>query len=225
MTARSLHRTRPAAALLVASLVAAACVAASGEPPAASSAGSTTPAPDPPTTIPDPGTGEAPLPFLVPDRFPIAPERAPLGVDIAPLAAPPSPQPVADPYRPIAPAAGIMNLDHLVFVVQENRSFDHYFGTFPGADGIPTNADGRPDVCLPDPARPRVCQRPYHDRNLFDAGGPHGEFASEVSIAGGSHERASCAPSASRGTDARRPRRRLRVPARAPDRTGLARPT
>ena len=31
-------------------------------------------------------------------------------------------------------------LEHLIFIVQENRSFDHYFGTYPGADGIPTNA-------------------------------------------------------------------------------------
>ena len=37
----------------------------------------------------------------------------------------------------VDPGAGIDNLDHLIFIVQENRSFDHYFGTFPGADGIP----------------------------------------------------------------------------------------
>ena len=42
----------------------------------------------------------------------------------------------------IDPAAGIMNLDHLIIVVQENRSFDHYFGTFPGADGLPRAPDG-----------------------------------------------------------------------------------
>jgi len=29
------------------------------------------------------------------------------------------------------------HLKHLIFIVQENRSFDHYFGTFPGADGRP----------------------------------------------------------------------------------------
>ena len=32
----------------------------------------------------------------------------------------------------VDPDAGIMNLDHLIFIVQENRSFDHYFGTYPG---------------------------------------------------------------------------------------------
>ena len=35
--------------------------------------------------------------------------------------------------------------------MQENRSFDSYFGTFPGADGIPMQ-DGKPAVCIPDPA-------------------------------------------------------------------------
>jgi phospholipase C len=31
-------------------------------------------------------------------------------------------------------------LDHFVYIIQENISFDHYFGTFPGADGIPLGA-------------------------------------------------------------------------------------
>ena len=42
----------------------------------------------------------------------------------------------------VDPDAGIMNLDHLIFIVQENRSFDSYFGTFPGADGL-SRAHGR----------------------------------------------------------------------------------
>jgi phospholipase C len=71
----------------------------------------------------------------------------------------------------IDPSLGIFNLDHLIFVVQENRSFDHYFGTFPGADGIPRNEDGF-TVCNPDPTIGDRCRRPYHDTNLFDAGGP-----------------------------------------------------
>jgi phospholipase C len=68
-------------------------------------------------------------------------------------------------------------------VVQENRSFDHYFGTFPGADGIPRNPDGSFDVCQPDPLGP--CRTPYHDRNTFDQGGPHSEYGSELAIDGG----------------------------------------
>ena len=32
---------------------------------------------------------------------------------------------------------GIHKIKHVVVIMQENRSFDSYFGTFPGADGIP----------------------------------------------------------------------------------------
>ena len=51
--------------------------------------------------------------------------------------------------------------------MQENRSFDHYFGTYPGADGIPQN------VCLFDPGI-QDCVKPYHDPNDVNVGGPHG---------------------------------------------------
>src|SRR5262244_4548347 len=30
---------------------------------------------------------------------------------------------------------GIKRIKHVVFIVKENRTFDNYFGTFPGADG------------------------------------------------------------------------------------------
>jgi phospholipase C len=30
---------------------------------------------------------------------------------------------------------GLNKIDHVVFIVKENRTFDNYFGTFPGADG------------------------------------------------------------------------------------------
>ena len=100
------------------------------------------------------------------------------------LATAPSPEhrPIAlaaeQPAAEVDPALGIFNLDHVIFVVQENRSFDHYFGTFPGADGIPQH------VCLPDPKRHR-CARPYHDTNTIDQGGPHGEIASTIDINAG----------------------------------------
>src|SRR5262249_17763159 len=29
---------------------------------------------------------------------------------------------------------------HVIIIMQENRSFDEYFGTYPGADGIPMQA-------------------------------------------------------------------------------------
>lgn len=33
---------------------------------------------------------------------------------------------------------GPMPLSHFVYIIQENITFDHYFGTFPGANGIPS---------------------------------------------------------------------------------------
>ncbi len=66
---------------------------------------------------------------------------------------------------------GIHKIQHVIVVMQENRSFDDYFGTYPGADGIPSAGD-RPTVCIPDPRRAR-CVRPFHDPNLVDIGGPH----------------------------------------------------
>ena len=106
------------------------------------------------------------------------------GIDISSLLDPPTLQPPPDRSRPFDPGSGIFNLDHLVFIVLENRSFDHYFGTYPGADGFPRDANGQIDVCQPDPAT-GVCHRPFHDTNFFDEGGPHGEEGSLISIDGG----------------------------------------
>ena len=57
---------------------------------------------------------------------------------------------------PIDPA--IHKIRHVVVIMQENRSFDSYFGTYPGADGIPM-LNGVPTVCVPDPLN-GGCQRP-----------------------------------------------------------------
>jgi phospholipase C len=65
-----------------------------------------------------------------------------------------------------------------VVIMQENRSFDSYFGTFPGADGIPAN------VCVPDPAN-GGCDKPFHDPNDVNGGGPHGASNATADIAGG----------------------------------------
>src|SRR5262245_28383439 len=75
------------------------------------------------------------------------------------------------------------HLKHLVFIVQENRSFDHYFGTFPGANGIPMR-NGRPTVCAPDPISGR-CLPPYHTIRQLQQGGPHNERFSEMDVNGG----------------------------------------
>lgn len=68
-------------------------------------------------------------------------------------------------------------------IVQENRSFDSYFGTYPGADGIPMR-HGKPIVCVSDPSE-YDCQRPYHDRSLANFGGPHSALSAVADIHGG----------------------------------------
>ena len=45
---------------------------------------------------------------------------------------------------------GIKKIRHVIVIMQENRSFDSYFGTYPGADGLPAK-DGHFTVCVPDP--------------------------------------------------------------------------
>src|SRR5262245_43523231 len=75
------------------------------------------------------------------------------------------------------------HLKHLVFIVQENRSFDHYFGTFPGADGFPMR-NGRINVCIPDPIAGH-CVRPFHSKSQLQQGGPHDEPASKADVNGG----------------------------------------
>jgi phospholipase C len=77
-----------------------------------------------------------------------------------------------------------LHLDHLIFIVQENRSFDHYFGTYPGADGIPMTPDGKPKPCIPDPILGH-CVRPYHSSNQLAEGGPHAQRHSIADVDGG----------------------------------------
>jgi phospholipase C len=78
----------------------------------------------------------------------------------------------------IAPATGIHKIRHVVVIMQENRSFDSYFGTFPGADGIP------PGVCVPDPVN-GGCVAPFHDSADMNYGGPHGMSNAVADIDGG----------------------------------------
>ena len=76
---------------------------------------------------------------------------------------------------PAVAAQGIHKIKHVVIIMQENRSFDNYFGTYPGADGIPMR-HGVPIACIPDPMR-HDCKRPYHDTKDVDNGGPHRQLA------------------------------------------------
>ncbi len=74
--------------------------------------------------------------------------------------------------------AGIHKIQHVVIIMQENRSFDTYFGTYPGADGIPHG------VCVPDPAT-SGCVAPFHDAADKNFGGPHGAPAFTADVDGG----------------------------------------
>ena len=67
-------------------------------------------------------------------------------------------------------------IQHVIIIMQENRSFDSYFGTFPGANGIPMTDAGVPLVCIPildggawDFAD---CVKPFHDPHNYNGGGP-----------------------------------------------------
>src|ERR1700686_4800569 len=70
-----------------------------------------------------------------------------------------------------ADASNIPQLQHIIIIMQENRSFDSYFGTYPGADGIPMH-NGHPTICNPDPIS-HQCVYSFHQTNLIAAGGPH----------------------------------------------------
>jgi phospholipase C len=106
----------------------------------------------------------------------------------------------------------IHKIRHVIIIMQENRSFDTYFGTFPGADGIPMR-NGVPAVCVPDPTA-NNCVRPYYDANDRNRGGPHSAKAAVAAIDGGKmdgfitvaeHGRRGCrdvnAPSCGSGTE------------------------
>ncbi len=80
--------------------------------------------------------------------------------------------------------SGIHKIRHIVIIMQENRSFDSYFGTFPGALGFPRNRAGQITVCVPDPLR-HTCVRPYYNPQDINAGGPHMAVDAAEDIHGG----------------------------------------
>ncbi len=86
---------------------------------------------------------------------------------------------------PVLPglAAARLKIKHVVIIMQENRSFDTYFGTYPGADGFPTK-DGKFTVCSPDPLT-GACVYPYHNSADVNFGGPHAVGAALADIQGG----------------------------------------
>lgn len=83
--------------------------------------------------------------------------------------------------RPVDP--NIHKIQHVIVLDMENRSFDSYFGTYPGADGIPMR-NGTPAVCSPDP-RTHTCTPPYIDHADSNSGGPHNAANNGPDVAGG----------------------------------------
>ena len=84
-----------------------------------------------------------------------------------------------------APAsAGLSKIQHVIVIMQENRSFDHYFGMYPGADGIPVDGSGNPSVCVNDPVSGQ-CVYPWHDATDITNGGPHGARSANNDINNG----------------------------------------
>lgn len=57
---------------------------------------------------------------------------------------------------PPAVPPGFEIVRHVVWIIQENHSFDNYFGTYPGADGFP------PTTCSPKLPGSRECVAPFH---------------------------------------------------------------
>jgi len=121
---------------------------------------------------------------------PAAPKKGkpaqPAGLEAAPTAPAAEAMPTAPAKTPENPQQTVFLKDkikHIIIIMQENRSFDQYFGTYPGADGIPMQ-NGVPTVCVNDP-QTNQCVKPYHDPQDVNAGGPHSESSAKRDINGG----------------------------------------
>jgi phospholipase C len=91
----------------------------------------------------------------------VAAAAAAFAIALAPLGPASASSSASAPGRePVTP------IHHFVVLLQENHTFDNYFGTYPGADGFPKN------TCVPvNPAEGRTpCIRPFHigNRSITD---------------------------------------------------------
>ena len=80
----------------------------------------------------------------------------------------------------VAPGSGSAgNIQHIVFIVKENRSFDNYFGTFPGANGATTAKISTGSIITlghtPDPASHDI-GHVWHDAHIAVDGGQMDRF-------------------------------------------------
>jgi len=77
----------------------------------------------------------------------------------AQVAAPPARESAASKEAARGEAAApsrFSKIQHVIWIMQENHSFDNYFGTYPGADGPP------PTTCLPTKPGSKRCVAPFH---------------------------------------------------------------
>ena len=115
------------------------------------------------------------------------------------------------------PTSGIGKIRHVVVIMQENRSFDSFFGTYPGADGIPAR-NGQFTVCVPDP-RTKGCDKPYHDPSLVNGGAGHNMTEGAADIDGGKMDGfvKTAEEQPSRGCSATNPPTPVCLPSSTPD--------
>lgn len=94
-----------------------------------------------------------------------------------------APSPAPAPAASDQPTLLRDKIKHVIVIMQENRSFDTYFGTYPGADGIPMQ-NGVPTICSPDP-QTKQCIKPYHNPEDVNSGGPHAAASATADVNGG----------------------------------------
>ena len=80
---------------------------------------------------------------------------------------------------------GIHKIRHVVIIMQENRSFDSYFGTYPGADGIPGLVGNPGSVPCSVDQTTGTCVESYHSTADVNYGGPHTTADALADISGG----------------------------------------
>jgi phospholipase C len=83
--------------------------------------------------------------------------------------------------NPVSAPTPTTPIQHVVVLMQENHTFDNYFGTYPGADGIPAG------VCMPrDPANPSAgCVTSYHLPSHRTIDLSHGTDVAAIALNGG----------------------------------------
>lgn len=113
---------------------------------------------------PSPCPSPTPAPSQSPSPAPSAPQvsQSPVPSIIASATPPLSGTPTPTGTQ----SAGIHKIQHIIIIMQENRSFDTYFGTYPGAEGFP------PTYCAPNPTTGH-CVKPFHLTADLNKGGPH----------------------------------------------------